>query len=147
MAPTLDSPAQSLFIPVSSGLFTGSASADLKSTLVLGASDNPNRYSFRTVNRLRDKHHPVTAIGGRKARVADLEILTGHPELEGIDTVTVYLNRENQREYYDYILSLHPKRIIFNPGAENPELSLLAKTRGIESVEACTLVLLSTGQF
>jgi predicted CoA-binding protein len=147
MAPTIDSPTQSLFVPVSSGLFTGSGSAGLKPTVVLGASDNPNRYSFRTVNRLRDKHHPVTAIGHRKARVADLEIVIGQPELEGIDTVTVYLNRGNQREYYDYILSLHPKRIIFNPGAENPELSALAKTNGIETVEGCTLVLLSTGEY
>ncbi len=118
-----------------------------KTTLVIGASDNPTRYSWLAVNRLREKEYPVVAIGRNKSRVADVEISNNRPELRGIDTVTLYLNPLNQREYYDYILSLHPKRLIFNPGAENRELADLARVNDIEPVEACTLVLLSTGQF
>lgn len=118
-----------------------------KKTLVLGASDNPERYSFLAVNRLRSKGHPVTAIGRKSVRVGDVEIGTEKKALAGIDTVTLYLNAGHQKEYYEYILSLHPKRIIFNPGAENPELAALAQANGIEPVEACTLVLLSTGQY
>ncbi|MDR3712723.1 MAG: CoA-binding protein [Puia sp.] len=142
MDPTINAP-----IAAPSAAYSGIADADHKLTIVLGASDNPNRYSFRTLNRLRDKRHPVIAIGRKKVRVADVDIQTEAPALEGVDTVTLYLNRGNQRDYYDYLLSLNPKRIIFNPGAENPELSILAKAQGIEVVNACTLVLLSTGQF
>jgi predicted CoA-binding protein len=118
-----------------------------KKTLVLGASDNPERYSYLAVNRLRDKGHPVIAIGKRNVKVADVEIETEKKDFSGIDTVTLYLSPDHQREYYNYIISLHPKRLIFNPGAENEELAALAKDNGIQPVEACTLVLLSTGQF
>lgn len=118
-----------------------------KKTLVLGASGNPARYSYLAVNRLRSHGHPVAAIGRRKVRVADVDIETDHTDLKDIDTVTMYLGPAHQKEYYDYILSLHPKRIIFNPGAENDELAKLAATKGIEPMEACTLVLLSTGQY
>ena len=119
----------------------------LKKTLVLGASDNPQRYSYLAVNRLRSKGHPVVAIGHRPAKIADIEIGTEKKDFPSVDTVTLYLNPRSQQEYYDYILSLHPKRIIFNPGAENPELERLAKANGIQPMEACTLVLLSTGQY
>ena len=118
-----------------------------KKTLVLGASDNPERYSYLAVNRLRAKGHPVAAIGIKKVKVADVDIDTEKKPYPDIDTVTLYLNPQNQKEYYDYILSLHPKRVIFNPGAENQELYNLAKSNGIQPMEACTLVLLSTGQF
>lgn len=118
-----------------------------KTTLVLGASDNPDRYSFLAVNRLRAHGHPVLAIGKKKARVADVDIDTDKRPFAGVDTITLYLNAFNQTAYYDYILSLHPRRLIFNPGAENPELAALAKAAGIQPMEACTLVLLSTGQF
>jgi predicted CoA-binding protein len=118
-----------------------------KKTLVLGASDNPERYSFLAVSRLRDKGHPVLAIGRRKTRVADVDVETEKTPIEGVDTVSLYLRAAHQKEYYDYILSLHPKRILFNPGAENEELYELAKAAGIQPMEACTLVLLSTGQF
>ena len=118
-----------------------------KKTLVLGASDNPERYSYLAVNRLRVKGHPVAAIGIKKVKVADVDIDTEKKPYPDIDTVSLYLNPQNQKEYYDYILSLHPKRVIFNPGAENKELYDLAKSNGIEPMEACTLVLLSTGQF
>ena len=118
-----------------------------KKTLVLGASDNPDRYSFLAVNRLRATGHPVVAIGRKKVKVADVDIETEKKEFTDVDTVTIYLNKNNQKEYYDYILSLHPKRIIFNPGAENDTLYDLAEKNGIKPIEACTLVLLSTGQF
>jgi uncharacterized protein len=118
-----------------------------KKTLVIGASDNPERYSYLAVNRLRQNNHPVVGIGRKKVKVADVEIETEKKEFKDIDTVTLYINPANQKEYYDYILSLHPKRLIFNPGAENEELFNLAKANGIKPLEACTLVLLSTHQF
>jgi len=118
-----------------------------KKTILLGASGNPSRYSFLALNSLRKHGHPVVAIGKTSSKVADVDVVTEKKDLPDIDTVTVYLNPVNQKEYYDYILSLHPKRVIFNPGAENQELADLARSRGIEPVEACTLVLLSTGQF
>jgi uncharacterized protein len=118
-----------------------------KKTLVLGASGNPERYSYLAVNKLRGKGIETVAIGRKKTKVADVEVVTEKKDFENIDTVTLYLNPNNQKEYYDYILSLHPKRIIFNPGAENEELYDLAKANGIKPLEACTLVLLSTNQF
>lgn len=118
-----------------------------KKTLVLGASDNPSRYSYLAVQRLRNQGHPVVAIGKRQTLVADVEIETEKKQFDNVDTVTLYLNPGHQQEYYDYILSLKPKRIIFNPGAENDELSNLAKKNNIDPMEACTLVLLSTGQY
>jgi uncharacterized protein len=118
-----------------------------KKTLVLGASSNPERYSFLAINRLRDHGHPVVAIGGTRTKVADIEVGTEKEKFDDIDTVTMYINPQRQKDYYDYLLNLHPKRIIFNPGAENEELEKLAKDNGIEPLEACTLVLLSTGQF
>lgn len=121
--------------------------AQEKKTLVLGASDNPERYSYLAINRLRGKGHPVVAIGQRRGKAGDVDIETEKKPWKGVDTVTLYLNPTRQKEYYDYILSLHPKRIIFNPGAENPELSALARASGIKPADACTLVLLSTGQF
>ena len=118
-----------------------------KKTLVLGASDNPSRYSYLAVKKLQAYEHPVIAIGRKKATIGSTAISTEQPLLNDIDTVTVYLNEQNQKEYYDYILSIHPKRIIFNPGTENDELYNLAKSNGIEPIEACTLVMLSTGQY
>lgn len=118
-----------------------------KKTLVLGASQNPARYSYLAINKLRSHQHPVIAIGRKKGKVLDVEIDTEKKPVDTVDTVTLYLNPTHQKEYYDYILSLQPKRIIFNPGAENDELYNLAKTNGIQPMEACTLVLLSTGQY
>ncbi|MBS0029340.1 CoA-binding protein [Chitinophaga sp. 22321] len=120
---------------------------DKKLTVVLGASPNPERYSNMAVGRLTAKGHPVVAIGKRAAVIGDTPVITEHPALENVDTVTMYLNPVAQKEYYDYILQLQPRRIIFNPGAENEELSSLARQHHIQPVEACTLVLLSTGQF
>ena len=118
-----------------------------KKTLILGASQNPERYSYLAVNKLSANHHFVVAIGRKKGKVGNVEIDTEQKPLTGIDTVTLYLNPQNQKPYYDYIISLKPKRIIFNPGTENEELYTLAKQNGIEVMEACTLVLLSTGQY
>ena len=119
----------------------------LKKTLVIGASDNPQRYSYLAVNRLRGKGHPVVAIGRKPSKVGDVAVETDKKDFGDIDTVTLYLSPRLQKEYYDYIISLHPKRIIFNPGAENPELEELAQAHGIQPLEACTLVMLSTGQY
>ena len=122
-------------------------STSLKKTLVIGASDNPQRYSFLAMTRLRGKGHPVVAIGRRQVRVGDVDIETEQKAFPEVDTVSLYLSPALQKEYYDYILSLHPRRIIFNPGAENRELQDLAQSHGIQPLEACTLVLLSTGQY
>ncbi len=118
-----------------------------KKTVVLGASENPSRYSNMAVSRLTAHKHPVVAVGKREGRIGKVQIVTGQPKEEEVDTVTLYLNPINQKPYYDYILSLQPKRIIFNPGTENPELYQKACEKGIKPMEACTLVLLSTGQF
>jgi hypothetical protein len=121
--------------------------SEQKKTVILGASDNPERTSYLAIQKLKAKHHPIVAIGRKAATIDGTTIITGQPTIEGVDTVTLYLSAANQKVYYDYILSLHPKRIIFNPGAENEELFDLAKANGIKPLEACTLVMLSTGQY
>jgi predicted CoA-binding protein len=118
-----------------------------KKTVVLGASANPSRYSYMAIRRLRNLGHPVVAIGKQQGLLEDVPILKEPVPAEDVDTITLYLNPRNQPQYYEYILSLHPKRIIFNPGAENDELVKLAKANNIQPVDACTLVLLSTGQY
>lgn len=118
-----------------------------KKTLVLGASTNPDRYSNIAIHRLLLHGHDVIPLGIKRGEVAGIKIVKEKIVFENVDTVTLYLNPQRQKEYYDYILSLKPKRIIFNPGAENEELESLAKANGIEANEACTLVLLSTGQY
>jgi uncharacterized protein len=118
-----------------------------KTTLVLGASDNPGRYSYLAVHRLRNHGHPVIAIGKTPGKVADVDISKDKSPHQGVDTITLYLNPLHQKMYYDYIVSLNPKRIIFNPGTENDELVVLAEQNGIKTLEACTLVMLSTGQY
>jgi len=118
-----------------------------KKTLVIGASENPERYSNRAILSLRAHGHPVVAIGQREGQVGDVHFGKEHAAFEEIDTVTLYLNPKRQTDYYNYILSLKPKRIIFNPGTENPELEQLAAQQNIAILQACTLVLLSTGQY
>lgn len=118
-----------------------------KLTVVLGASPNPERYSYLATNRLKAYGHPVVAIGAQAGEINGTPITKEHTAIADVDTVTLYLNAYRQREYYDYIVQLHPKRIIFNPGAENDELAALAREQGIEPLEACTLVMLSTGQY
>ncbi len=119
----------------------------LKKTLVIGASDNPSRYSFLAINKLRQHQHEVVAIGNKKGTVAGVDITTEMEPVDDIDTVTLYINPRLQPAYYNYILSLKPRRIIFNPGTENAELQELAVDNGIQPLEACTLVMLSTNQY
>jgi uncharacterized protein len=121
--------------------------ASEKKTLVLGASENPSRYSNIAIHRLLAYGHPVVAVGKRKGMVKNVEIITEHPEMNDIDTITLYLNPTNQQPYYDYILSLNPRRVIFNPGTENDELEKKLVQKGIITQEACTLVMLGTGQY
>ena len=119
----------------------------MKKTLVLGASNNPARYSYRAMHQLVEAGHEAIPVGIKKGKVAGIDIINDRPILEAIDTITLYLNPKRQEGYYDYILQLNPKRIIFNPGTENVELVRLAKEKGIETLYACTLVLLSIGQY
>jgi len=119
----------------------------IKKTLVLGASENPARYSNMAILKLRSYGHPVEAIGRTEGHLADVTIHSNQLPFKNIDTITLYLSEAHQEAYYDYILSLHPKRIIFNPGAENTALKQMARAEGIETLDACTLVMLGTGQY
>ncbi|GGG53838.1 CoA-binding protein [Bizionia arctica] len=118
-----------------------------KKTLVLGASLNPSRYSNMAINRLKQSGHEVVAIGLKVGLVDGVQIDTDLMPYKNIDTVTLYLNPTNQKPYYDYIISLEPKRVIFNPGTENSEFYNILKMNKIDFEVACTLVLLSTRQF
>jgi predicted CoA-binding protein len=121
--------------------------SDKKLTVVLGASPNPDRYSYLAVSRLVAKGHPVLAVGKRDGQIGNTPITREHPVPENVDTVTLYMNPTLQKQYYDYIFQLQPKRIIFNPGTENDDLAAQAESKGIAPIEACTLVMLSTGQY
>ncbi len=116
-------------------------------TLVIGASENASRYSSLAIEKLLKHGHGVLAIGKTAGTMHGVAFQAGTIATDEVDTVTLYVNAQNQKSYYDYILSLKPRRIIFNPGAENAELEELAENAGIVAQEACTLVLLSTGQF
>jgi len=118
-----------------------------KTTLVIGASDNPERYSYKAIKMLRGHGHPVVAVGRHAGKVGDVEFLQEIPEGLQPDTVTLYINTAIQKDYYDKVVALKPRRVIFNPGTENDEFETLVGKNGIEPVVACTLVLLSTGQF
>ncbi len=118
-----------------------------KTTLVLGASPKPDRYSNLAVRRLREKGMDVIAVGRRTGSIGDTEIRQALPLDVPIDTVTMYLNERNQLEWERSLLDLSPRRIIFNPGAENPRLAAAAERAGIQVLDACTLVMLSTGQY
>ena len=116
-----------------------------KKTVVIGASLKPERTSHEAILKLKRKGHEVIAIGLKEGEVEGIKIQKGKPEIDEVDTVTLYLNEKRQKEMEDYILNLRPKRIIFNPGAENPELSARAERAGIEAIEACTLTMLAIG--
>lgn len=118
-----------------------------KKTLVLGASLKPNRYSNLAINRLNNYDHPVEAVGLRNGVVAGVDIATEKESFENIHTVTLYLNPKRQEEYYDYIVSLKPQRVIFNPGTENPTFYKILQENNIEVDVACTLVLLASNQY
>lgn len=118
-----------------------------KKTLVLGASTKPARYAFMAIEKLVEKGHSVLAIGQNAGEVAGIKIQTKAVPLKNIDTVTLYLNPARQRDYYNYIVEAQPKRVVFNPGTENPEFYQLLKLNDIKVEIACTLVLLSTNQY
>lgn len=118
-----------------------------KTTVVIGASPSEDRYSYKATMSLAKHGHTVYPIGLRKGKIGSLDIITDKPALKNIDTVTLYVGPANQPAWYDYILSLKPKRLIFNPGAENRELYDLAVQNNIQPEEACTLVLLSIGNY
>jgi len=118
-----------------------------KKTLVIGASTNPVRYSHLAINALRNHMHDVVALAKRGGQVADVIIQTEFPVGEEIHTVTLYIGAKRQPEYYNYLVDLKPERVIFNPGTENYELAGILEKEGIETLEACTLVLLNTGQY
>ena len=119
----------------------------MKRTLILGASTNPARYSYLVANKLVRKGHEIVNIGRKVGKVAGVEIEGMQTPYGDIDTITLYVGPQNQPPYYDYILQTKPKRVIFNPGTENEELRSKLTEAGIESIEACTLVMLNTGQY
>ena len=119
-----------------------------KITLLLGASPNPDRAAYDALKSLLIRNIPVIAVGRREYESGDIRILRSIPENPGkVHTVTLYISAANQVEFYDSILSIKPERIIFNPGTSNPELAGMARKKGIEIVNGCTLVMLKTGQF
>ncbi|WP_317897211.1 CoA-binding protein [Aurantibacillus circumpalustris] len=118
-----------------------------KPTAIIGASSKQERYAYIATQRLKSHGHTVYPIGIHEGKIEDEPILINKPQLKDIHTVTLYVGSQNQAAWEDYIFSLNPKRIIFNPGTENPDFEKRAKEKGIESIEACTLVLLSIDQY
>ena len=118
-----------------------------KNTVIIGASSNSDRYAYKATLSLKRHGHPVFPVGMKGGRIEDEFILTNRPQLTDIDTVTLYVGPQNQANWSDYIFSLKPKRLIFNPGTENHVLMKEAESRGIECIEACTLVMLSIGNY
>ena len=121
--------------------------AERKKTVVLGASPNPVRFSHKAVKSLLRHDLEVVALGFREGLIAEEEIQVGMPPIEGVDTVSIYIGSSRQSDYYDYIISLKPKRVIFNPGTVNPEFMGRLKREGIEPVAECMLVLLNEGEY
>lgn len=119
----------------------------MKRTLIIGASNNPERYAYKAAERLLNYGHDIELLGIRPDVVFGKTIDTEKKDYKNIDTVTMYVGPQRQDEYYNYILSLQPKRVIFNPGTENEEFEQLLSKNNIEVEEACTLVLLGTGQY
>ena len=119
----------------------------MKKTLIIGASPNTDRYAYKAAHMLTAKGHPIVNIGIKQGEVAGVKIEKPATPYHDIDTVTLYIGIGLQPNYYNYILDTKPKRVIFNPGTENPAFEEMLEKHGIEPIEACTLVLLSTGQF
>ncbi len=119
----------------------------MKKTLILGATPNEQRYAYRAAARLTRQGHEIVPLGIKQGKVFGKEIIQGQPPLDDIDTVTLYIGPQHQPEWYDYILNLKPRRIIFNPGTENDELRTMAEAKGIDTLYACTLVMLASNQY
>ena len=118
-----------------------------KKTLVFGASLKEARYSYKAIVKLHSFNHEVVAYGLRYGNIDGVVIDDIKKQYDGIDTITLYMNPERQREHYSYLISLQPKRVLFNPGTENLEFYELLKENGVFYEQACTLVLLSTNQY
>jgi predicted CoA-binding protein len=118
-----------------------------KPTMIVGASPNPSRYSYLATLKIAEYGHTVFPMGIRNGRIGSMDILIEKAPIDNVHTVTLYVGSDRQKEWEDYILEIHPKRIIFNPGAENNTLWKKAEEAGIECIDGCTLVMLSTGQF
>jgi predicted CoA-binding protein len=116
-------------------------------TLVIGASENKQRYSNIAMNMLKDYQHEVVAVGNRSGEVSGIPFSKEKRDFQDVDTVTLYLGPQNQADYIDYVDSLNPRRVIFNPGTENQDWMNHLQKRGIETEVACTLVLLRTDQY
>jgi len=115
--------------------------------VVLGASNNSSRYSYKATSKLLKFGHTVFPVGIKKAELFELKIINSKEPLPDIHTITLYIGESRQKEWYDFILGCKPKRIIFNPGAENDELSEIARAQGIEVIEDCTLIMLNKEEF
>lgn len=118
-----------------------------KKTVVIGASPNPSRYSYLAVQRLSDAGHPVTAIGRQEGMIGNIPIVTQPEEGADVHTISLYISAAHQHGWLDNIISMQPKRVIFNPGTENPDFETLLAQAGILTERACTLVLLTTGSY
>lgn len=116
-------------------------------TLVIGASTNPERYAYQAIERLKAKDHPVIALGIKAGEVHGETIHTEKENWSAIDTVTLYVGPARQEHYIDYVCGLKPRRVLFNPGTENPVFEKRLAAEGILVERACTLVLLSTNQY
>lgn len=116
-------------------------------TLVIGASSKPERYSYQAIERLVAKQHNVIALGVKRGEVNGILIHTDKKDWEGVDTVSLYVGPVHQENYIDYVLRLNPRRVLFNPGTENPAFEARLNQAGIQAERACTLVLLSTNQY
>ena len=118
-----------------------------KHTVVIGAAPDQEKYSYKAVTDLKNNGHTVYALGIKQGNINGVEILVDRPKIENIDTVTLYIGATRQDDWKDYLLSLNPKRVIFNPGTENAVLEQELQAKGIECVEGCTLVMLSIGNY
>jgi predicted CoA-binding protein len=119
----------------------------MRKTVVIGASLNEDRYSNQCVRMLREYDIETIAVGNKEGKIADVEINVGLPWVDKVETVAIYLSAKNQESYYDYIIGLKPERILFPPGTENPDFYRKANALGIETEEACPLVMLRTGVY
>lgn len=130
-------------------MFIGSNRYKVKKTVIIGATTDQSRYAYLAARMLKDYKHEIVPIGIKKGELFGTQILdiNDKPKVEDVDTVTLYIGPQRQPEWYDYILSLNPKRIIFNPGTENDTLEKLAEHKDIEVVEGCTLVMLRSNQY
>ena len=120
-----------------------------KKTVIVGSTPRPYRYAHQAAVMLDEREIPFVPLGIQEGEVLGrkIENIKEKPAIAGVDTLTMYIGAPRQKEWYDYLLSLEPRRIIFNPGSENFEFKQKAEKQGVECLEACTLVMLSIGNF